>query len=337
MNGMLESIKGFFVLGSRDLINKIKIFTYVQKQNSIHRSIQKCCLCLGRDCWDLGLVDKESFPMAEKMLQYESLIAEKKRGVKEINEQIAELEDERDKNYKLYEKKIEGQLQLRAPVDSEYTDLTIEIKRLRKEMKGAEFEMSNLANKLEAQNKRMEELGARGGMETQRFLKDEISSEIGLSQRFASLKKENLELIRTNLGVYGGRAEKIKIVLNQYDSEINEIRLARRDMISRYKDQIQQLNATLREIESQIKSIRNDMSPVLKELGSALINRRVESDKLNSIYDEADQLEREKEVLQEKINIRRRESASISIGIKAGFYAVIVAVIISVYFVIATL
>ena len=335
MNGLLESIKGFFVLGSRDLINKIKIFSYVRKQNSIHRNIQKCCMCLGRDCWELGLVDKESFPMAEKMLQFESLIAEKKRGIKEIEEQIKEYEEQRDKNLEHYDKKLEEQLQQKSPVESEYTDLTIEIKRLKKEIKAAEFEMANLANKLEAQNKRMKELGSKGGMETQRILQEEIRSEIGLSHQFRTLKKENLELLKTNLGVYHNRAEKMKGILGQFDSEINDTRMARRDMLNRYRDQIQQLNATIREIDNQIKSIRGDMTPVLNDLGNALITRRIESEKLSSAYEEADQLEKQKDELQEKINIRRKESASIGVGIKAGFYGFIVAVLISVYFLIS--
>ena len=322
MNEFLERTKAFFVQGNRDLINRIKIFSYHFQIRSVDKKIKERIRNLGRISWELGLAEGEAFPTTEELKKYEAVLKEKNENLAGLEKEMAQLHEQKEAHLAHYQKRLNEQLQLKRPVDDEMTDLLVEVKRMKKEIKGTQIEINTLKNKLEVQTTRLADL-KKSNVESTKYLQSEIDSEIELNNRFLELKHENLELLRKNIDKCTKRAEKVKLVISQYDQQILEIRTSQKEMVGKDKDNIARLHEMKVNLQDQIKRIKGEMAPLLERLGGEVTTRRVQSRQLIDHYKKIDALETRKDLVKEKSDIRKKENDSIGWAIKAGFYSLL--------------
>jgi chromosome segregation ATPase len=327
MEGFVESVKGFFILGSRDLADRVKLLMNSMKIDSLDGQIKERMRMIGREGWELGLTDTEQFPAAEKIQEFEAALKEKNGALEDVDKQIKQLQEQKKKHQAHYQKLLNEQLQIKQPVDEELTDLLVEIKRMRREAKAIEIEIKTLTNKLELQAKRKEEL-KKSSQESTQYLREEIESEIALNERFLALKRENLELLKPNTERCIKQADKVRKVITQYDQQIVEIRNTQRDMLNKDKKNISELQEMRYALLDQIRVVKAEMAPALQKLGGEITTRRIASKRLVEHYRVIDDLESNKEELIDQKQMLRKEIESIGPGIKLGFYSLIVFVIL---------
>jgi DNA repair exonuclease SbcCD ATPase subunit len=254
------------------------------------------------------------------------MIAEKNGKITDVDAQIGRLQKQREKYVAHYRSQITEQLKIKKPVDTELTDLLVEVKRMKKELSRVLHDIKILEKKIDLQRKRVEELG-KTEKESNKYLSAEISSEIELNLRSQSLKEEKVELLRQNIESAIERSNKIRRVIKQYDDQIAELRSGQRDVLNRIKSKTQDLQRTKAKVEGQIKKIRGEMEPVLAELGGAVKTRHVEADQLTEEYSTLERLEKDREIIRKEITRHKKDSGSIGLGIKFGYYALLIAVL----------
>lgn len=331
-----ENLKGFFALGWRDLVGRLKLFSHARKIRKLKDDISRLNRKLGLESWEQGFIDTQTFPTAENLQRFDAMTAEKRVAITAIDKEIEELKEQRKALTTHYQEKLKEQMEQRQPVDAELSELLVEIKRMKREIRGAEHEMKTLHQKGMLQEKRLKEFKSSSG-ENNEFLISEIESEFKLNKQFFRLKKENIELLSTNQKAFEQRVEKVKAVVDHFDSTIEEIKRNQRETFSKQRQEIQSLQGRKYDLEEQIRKIKVDISPVLEKLGAEVTMRRIQSEKLQDHYRKMDRLEERLDILREKRDKRKRDLDSIGFGIKLGFYSLIFAVIAAAIVLVAVL
>lgn len=326
MKAIFENIHGFFALGNTDLYNRLKIFSYGGKIKSTKDEIRDLNRKLGQESWEKGFIDTKAFPSAENLERFESLTAEKRAAVEAIEKELKELKSKRKELITHYQTKLKEQLDLKQPVDDELNELQVEVKRVRKEIKGAEHEMKTLYQKCELKKARLEEIRD-VNVESNTYLKAEIESEYNLNKRFYHLKKENLELLQSNLTSFTGKIDKVRKVLEEHEAAIGAIKQDQKETLFKIRQNIQNLQERKYDLEEQMRKIRVEISPILEKLGAEVTMRRIQSEKLHQHYKKMDSLEERLDSLRSKRDRRKKECASIGFGVKVCYYGLIFAVV----------
>jgi chromosome segregation ATPase len=334
IKSFFENIKGVFALGSRDLFNKFKMLGYARKIKSIKSQIRDLNRKLGQESWEKGFIDTQTFPSAENLEKYETLTAEKRAAIQEIEKELEELKDQRRGLLTHYQTKIKEQLDFKRPVEDEMSELLVEIKRVKREIKGAVHEMKTLQQKGELKKKRLEEI-AGNHSESNEYIKSEIESEYNLNKRFFVLKQENIDLLEKNQVSFEQRLEKVSSVINDYDDVIEQLKKDQKETMFKMRQNIQRLQERKLELEEQARLIKVEISPILEKLGEEVTMRRIQSEKLNDHYKRIDALDERLEVFREKRDKRRKECKSIGFGVKLGYYGTLFALVAAVVVVVA--
>ena len=328
MRDFWEGIGGFLSLGGRDLSNKCAILAHGVSVRSMEKQMSARLVELGRKAWTAGIPVSESLPVFDKLKGLEGAIGGKEEAATEVRGKIKELQDRRQEHLTHYQKKISEQLELKRPVDSEKTGLLAEVKRLRREYTATQKEIDLLAGKIELQSRRLKELKVTGGDQSEGYMREEIRQEIEFNERTGALKKEKISFLQNRLEEHSKRAEKVGTVVEQYERQITELRKSQKEGAEKFDEQLRQLHDSLRQIEGDIRRIRREMRPLFGELGLELQKRPFSGAGLEKIYSDIADLSREKEEHLVEIAKRRADSASIGLGIKLGFYGLILGLLV---------
>lgn len=324
---MLESIKGFFVLGSRHFVDIIKVFSLGLESRKIDADLKEAVTTLGRKCWELNLLSPESHPVLKEIQKYEASIAEKKYSLENIVQEVTELRESRKQHLAHYESKLTEQLQLKRPVDEELTNLLVEIKRMKKEHAEVRFEIDNLGKKIQVQKEHLEKF-QKSGQESNRYLASELSSEIKLNERTLAIDTEKSGFLSANIEEGGKQADNIRKVVQQFENQIADLRTSERAVLDNIGQNIKKLMERKHGVEKQLSKIKHELRPILNALGRQVVNKRIESGLLNEKFKRIDDLESENDRVQQEITQLQSEINSISVPIKVGFYGLAIGIIV---------
>lgn len=327
MRDFWEGIGGFLSLGGRDAANKFSIMSRGIRVRSIDKKIAAQRIELGKKAWEKKIPFSDSLPVADRIRNLESSAEGKHEAADEVRARIEELQGRRQEHLTHYQNKISEQLELKRPVDSEMTSMLAETKRLQRELSTTEREIKTLSGKIELQKNRLKEIEGQEGDQSAEYLRSEIQRELEFNDRTCSLKQEKVSFLKSRLDEHSRRAEKIKKVVDQYEEQIAELRKSQREGAAKIESSLRQLQSSLGQIEGDMRRINTEMHPLYGELGAELEKRPFSGSGLDSIYSEISRLGREKDDHLREIAKRRADSSSISIGIKLGFYGLIVALL----------
>jgi chromosome segregation ATPase len=323
MKDFWEGVGGFLSLGGQDVANKFSILAGGAKVRAVEKAISAKMIELGRAAWDKGLQFSDSVPVIERIKSLETALRNKSESVQEIESRMKELEEQRRKHIAHYHGKISEQLELKRPVDTEKTSLLAEAKRLQRELSATQKEIENLSRKIELQSRKLEEIGNAEKDQSTEYLRAEIKQEIEFNQRTRELKQEKISFLKSRLDEHTRRAEKVNLVVEQYEKQIAELRSNEREGTQKTDSSIHRLQSSRSQIDRELQGIKNEMEPLFRELGMELQKRPFGGVGLESIYSDLNKLLQQKDEQLRHIAKRRADSASISFGIKLGFYGMI--------------
>jgi chromosome segregation ATPase len=336
MEDLFDSIKGFFTLGGRDLVNRFKLLSYARQESRALRSIRDAYISIGRTAWEKGMIDASVFPVVEQVRKFDLVVSDKQRHISEIEEKLAAEREKTGEHTAHYQKRLREQLQLKKPVDDELNALLIEIKRMKREMRETQGEWDALQKKIDAQRRRREDF-SKETIESNEYLRREVDAEIDLNIRAQTLKKEKVALLEANIETSAARAEKIRLVVTQYEQQIEDLHQSQRETQTKNREIVSGLMTQKSQLEQQISALENELAPVLEDLGRNLAMRQVGMVEMRVLYAQLHELERSRDEILAKRARRRKESDSIGIGIKAGFYTFLIGMLVLLVFLLTLL
>lgn len=336
MEDLFESIKGFFTLGGRDLVNRFKLLAYARQEHRVSRTIREAYISIGRAAWEKGMIDATVFPVVEQVRKFDLVVSDKQRLIRDFEQKIAAEKEKGEEHTAHYQKRLREQLQLKKPVDDELHALLIEIKRMKREMRDAQAEADDLQKKIDVLRRRREDF-SKETVESNEYLRRELDAEIDLNSRSQVLKKEKVELLQRNIETSMARAEKIRLVVDQYQTQIDDLHQSQRETQNKNREVAAGLNLQKSQLEQQISALENELAPVLEDLGRNLVARQVGIGEMRTLYAQLHELERTRDEILAKRARRRKESDNIGIATKAGFYTFLIALLVLIVFLLTLL
>jgi chromosome segregation ATPase len=333
MKAVLERIKAFFVLGSLHLSNKFRMVVDQSRIKAVEKEIFQLMGVVGREGWESGTFDASNFPSGERLQEFEGLLKEKEAAIAKMDQEVLELDEKKKRQLSYYEARLLNQTQLKEPVDNELSDLLVEQKRLRKELKQTRQEIITLEGKLTIQKERKNDF-TEGDEESLQYLRHEVETEIDLNNKFIELKVENLVVLERSIARISQRADKVKRVADQYEQQIYELKSGHKEIQNNLQTSIGKLNGMKAATRGQIKRINEGMTPVLQELGGEITSRRVASRQFVEQYEKLDEIQSRKDLLVENYQRLVRECRSISFALKSGFYILLIFVLLGIIYLI---